>query len=73
MAFLKVNFPGKERGVLIEGKLSGKTNVVIEREAGTYTISLEPPADFDPKKIKVVLDPNETGPLSPKEVTFAKV
>ena len=47
MAFLKVNFPGKERGVLIEGKLSGKTNVVIEREAGTYTISLEPPADFD--------------------------
>ncbi len=73
MAFLKVNFSGGQRGVLIEGKLSGKTNVVIEKEAGTYTISLEPPADFDPKNIKVVLEPNETGPLSPKEVTFAKV
>jgi len=73
MEYLKVKFPGEERGVLIEGKLSGKTNIVIEREAGTYRISLKPPADFDPKEIQVVLGPNETGPLSPKEVTFAKV
>lgn len=74
MEYLKVIFPGEGRGVLIEGKRSGKTNVVIEREAGKYTISLEePPADFYPKEIYVELDPNKTGPLSPKEVPFAKV
>lgn len=73
MAFLKVNFPDEERGVLIDGKLSGKTNVVIEREAGTYTISLAPPPDFKPKEMQVVLEPNGSGPLSPQEVDFEKV
>ncbi len=72
MAFLKVIF-FEERGVLVNGKRSGKTNLVIEIEAGTHTISLAPPTDFKPKKIKVVLEADQTGPLSPKEVTFETV
>src|SRR5437763_1694542 len=52
MEFLKVIF-FEERGVLVNGKRSGKTNLVIEIEAGTHTISLAPPTDFKPKKIKM--------------------
>jgi len=72
MEFVKVIF-FEERGVLVNGKRSGKTNLVIEIEAGTHTISLAPPTDFKPKKIKVVLEADQTGPLSPKEVTFETV
>jgi hypothetical protein len=72
MEFLKVIFR-ETRGVLIDGKRSNQTNVVIEREAGTYTISLDPPPDFKPKEIKLALDPGTTGPLSPKEVSFEKI
>ncbi|TMB71137.1 MAG: hypothetical protein E6J54_12945 [Deltaproteobacteria bacterium] len=72
MEFLKVIF-FEERGVLVNGKQSDKTNLVIEIEAGTHTISLAPPTDFKPKKIKVVLEADQTGPLSPKEVTFETV
>lgn len=73
MEHLKVIFPEDGRGVLIDGKRNGTTNVVIEVDAGTYTVSLVPPPDFMPKEQQVVLEPNETGPLSPKEVTFAKI
>jgi hypothetical protein len=69
MPFLKVSF-FEGRGVLIDGKLSGKTNLVIEIQAGTHTISLAPPADFKPAELTVVLEADETGPLSPKEVNF---
>ena len=72
MEYLKVNF-SKDRGVLVDGNPSGRTNVVIEIEAGTYTISLAPPPDFAPEEQGVVLDPNETSPLSPKEISFATV
>lgn len=72
MEYLKVNFP-KERGVLVNGNQSGKTNLVIEIEAGTHTISLAPPPDFSPREINVILEPNQTSPLSPQEVTFETV
>lgn len=72
MEYLKVNFL-KERGVLVNGNQSGKTNLVIEIEAGTHTISLAPPPDFSPREINVTLEPNQTSPLSPQEVTFETV
>jgi hypothetical protein len=72
MEFLKVFF-FEERAVLVNGKRSGKTNLVIEIEAGIHTISLAPPWDFKPEKITVVLEVDQTGPLSPKEVTFENV
>lgn len=72
MEYLKVNFR-EVRQVLIDGKFSNQTNVVIEKEAGTYTISLVPPPNFKPKKIKVALDSGTTGPLSPKEVSFETI
>jgi hypothetical protein len=73
MEYLKVVFPEDERGVLIDGKRNGKTNVVIEVEAGTHTLSIVPPPACDPTEQQVVLAPNQTGPLSPKEVAFAKI
>jgi hypothetical protein len=73
MEYLKVIFPEDGRRVLIDGKRNGTTNVVIEVDAGTHTVSLVPPLDFMPKEQQVVLEPNETGSLSPKEVTFAKI
>jgi hypothetical protein len=72
MEYLKVNFR-EARRVLIDGKSSNQTNVVIEKEAGTYTVSLVPPPDFKPTEIKVALDPGTTGPLSPKEVSFETI
>jgi hypothetical protein len=73
MAFLKIIFPEEQRGVLVNRKLCGKTNVVIEIQAGTHTISLVPPPDCKPAEIQIVLGPNDTGPLSPLEVTFEKI
>ena len=56
--------------MLIDGKRRGRTNVVIEIEAGSYTVSLVPPHDFTPPEIPLTLDPSQTSPLQPKEVTF---
>jgi hypothetical protein len=73
MAFLKVIFPVDEKDVLIDGKPKGKTNVAFEIEDGTHTVSIAPPPACDPAQCEVILKPNETGPLSPREVPFAKV
>lgn len=73
MAFLKVVFPDDGMDVLIDGKRRGKTNVAFEIEAGTYAVSIAPPPACDPAECEVVLKSNESGPLSPREVSFAKV
>jgi len=72
MEYLRIRFP-KDRPVLVNGNPSGRTNIVIEIEAGTHTISLAPPPDFRPTEITVVLEPNQTSPLDPREVTFETV
>jgi len=73
MEYLKINFP-EVRGLLVNGKPFGKTTQeVIEIEAGTHTISLQPPANFQPQEIIIVLEPNKTGPLSYREVDFEKI
>jgi hypothetical protein len=73
MEYLRVVFPEDDCGVLIDGKRNGKTNVVIEVEAGTHTVSVVPPPACDPAECRVILKANDTGPLSPREVPFAKI
>lgn len=71
MEYLLVNFPD-DKEVLIDANLQGRTNETIEVEKGTHIISLKsPPQNFRPKQKKIVLA--ETSPLTPQEVTFAKI
>lgn len=72
MEYLKICFP-EARAVKIDGDSFGPdtTNVVLEVEAGTHVVSLEPPPDFTPLSHVVVLA--DTTQFSPREVTFGKV
>jgi hypothetical protein len=67
MEFLVVRFP-RSRRVLIDDEFTGRTDDLIELEAGTYTISLGPPANFTPESRKIVL--RNTSALEPREVVF---
>jgi hypothetical protein len=69
MEYVKVNFRMNKK-VLVNGRPCGSTNLVIEIEAGAHTVSLAAPADFKPAEIEVVLEPNQTSPLNPREITF---
>jgi len=67
--YIKVVFC-RDKKVLIDGKACGATNLVLEIEAGTHTICLEAPVDFQPAEINIVLDSNQTSSLMPKEISF---
>jgi hypothetical protein len=67
MEYLVVRFP-RSRRVVIDGEFNGRTNELIELEAGTCTVSLGPPANFTPESRRIVL--KNTSALEPKEVTF---
>jgi hypothetical protein len=71
MEFLKVTFP-EDRGVKIDGRPAGdkKTNVTLEVEAGTHTVTLEPPDDFTPLTQTVLL--KDTTSIKPMEICFKK-
>ena len=73
MEFLRVNFEGSIRGVLLNGNPSGHTNCVITIPLpGTYKMSLEvPPKDFTPsmQEIELIL----TGAFEPMELTFHRL
>jgi hypothetical protein len=69
MEYLLVHFPASRR-VKVGSVFQGKTEELIELEAGTYIITLEPPINFAPKKQEVQLA--GTTPLSPREVIFAQ-
>lgn len=69
MEYLIVKFP-EDRGVRIDDKPWGTCNSTMELEAGTYTISLEPPEDFAPESQDVTL--KDTTPIIPFEVIFTK-
>jgi hypothetical protein len=71
MEYLLVTFP-EDREVLIDQEVQGRTNETIEVEKGTHSISLKtPPADFRPRQKKIQLA--QTSPLTPQEVTFARI
>ena len=69
--YLVVKFD-EDRGVIFnDAPGAWRTNQVLPLQAGTYTISLESPANFTPAEIKVVL--KHTTVLAPKEINFTKV
>jgi hypothetical protein len=67
MEYLVIRFP-RSRRVVIDAEFNGRANELIELEAGTYTVSLGPPANFTPESRRIVL--KNTSALEPKEVTF---
>jgi hypothetical protein len=60
-----------DRDIFVGGDSQGTTNQTVELATGTHTITLGPPRDFTPKKMKVVL--KDTTVLSPMEVRFEKI
>jgi hypothetical protein len=68
MEYLVVHYTTSRR-VKVDGEFNGVTEVLIELEAGTHTVTLEPPPNFDPGEQTIVLQ--DTSALSPCEVTFA--
>lgn len=67
MEYLVVRFP-RSRRVLVDDEFNGRTNELIQLEAGTHTISLGPPPTFTPESRRIVL--KDTTELTPREVTF---
>jgi len=67
---LVVHFP-RSRRVKVDGSFHGRTEELIELEAGTHTVTLGPPDNFAPRERTIIL--KDTSPLSPFEVTFELV
>lgn len=61
----------EDRDLLVGGDKQGKTNQKVELARGTHTITLGPPMDYTPKKVKVVL--KDTTVIRPMEVRFEKI
>ena len=59
------------REVRVANKPQGKTNVVIELEAGVHTITLGPPFDYSPLEQKVRL--RNTAALDPCRIIFQRL
>jgi hypothetical protein len=70
MEYLTVTFP-EDRGVRVDGRSVGRTNVVIELESGPHGVTLEPPSDFAPPHRPV--DLRDTSPLAPLEIVFVRL
>jgi hypothetical protein len=59
----------ERRQVVVDGRLQGWTNEILELERGTHVVSLKrPPDDFVPFEMPLVLE--DSGILSPLEVRF---
>ena len=61
----------EDRDLMVGEEKQGTTNQLIELAAGTHSITLGPPEDFFPKRMKVVL--KNTTVISPREVRFEKI
>jgi hypothetical protein len=60
-----------DRDLFVDGEKNGTTNQTVELAAGTHSITLGPPKDFSPKKMKIVL--KDTTVISPMEGRFEKI
>jgi len=70
MEFLIVKFQ-EDREVLINDRVQGSTNKVLELDKGKYKVSIKaPPDNFIPKQITILLQ--NTTVISPMEVDFEK-
>jgi len=67
MEYLIVHFP-RSRRVMIDDEFNGRTEDVIEIEAGKHVVSLGPPSNFTPDEQTVTL--KDTSELEPREVSF---
>ncbi|MCP9438980.1 MAG: hypothetical protein NNA20_04125 [Nitrospira sp.] len=67
MEYLLVRFP-RSRRVRIDDEFNGRTNELIELEAGRHTVSLGPPYTYEPDEYTIIL--KNTSALDPREVTF---
>ena len=67
MEYLVVHFP-RDRRVKIDDEFNGRTEDVIEIEAGKHVVSLGPPSNFTPDEQTVTL--KDTSELAPCEVSF---
>ena len=67
MEFLIVLFP-ESREVRVDGVPQGKTNFILQFEAGMHTVTLGPPRNFSPVEQKVLLQ--NTAALDPCKVEF---
>ena len=67
MEFLVVHFP-RSRRVLVDNEFNGRTEDLIEIEAGRHVVSLGPPYNYTPKEQAIIL--KDTAELDPREVSF---
>ena len=67
MEYLIVRFP-KTREVRVDGVSHGRTNIVLQVEAGIHTLTLGPPWNFSPLEQKILL--SNTAALDPYLVEF---
>ncbi len=70
MEFLLVRFE-ESREVRVDGNPYGRTNIVLQVEAGEHRITLAPPRNFSPIE-QVVLLAN-TAAVDPCRLTFEKL
>lgn len=70
MEFLLVEFD-ESRDVRVGDAWQGKTNIVLELEAGVHTVTLAPPFDFSPLEQKVRL--RNTAALDPCRIVFQRL
>ena len=70
MEYLLAHF-SRSRRVVVDDIFSGRTEEIIELEAGAHIVALGPPYNFTPSSINIVL--RDTSPLTPMEVAFDPV
>jgi len=67
MEYLIVHF-ARSRRVLVDDEFNGRTDNLIELEAGRHVVSLGPPYNYTPEEQTVIL--KDTAELNPHEVSF---
>jgi hypothetical protein len=67
MEFLIVHFP-RSRRVRIDDEFNGRTEELIEIEAGHHVVTLGPPDNFTPEERTIIL--KDTSELEPREIDF---
>jgi hypothetical protein len=67
MEYLIVHF-ARSRRVLVDDEFNGRTDNLIELEAGRHVVSLGPPYNYTPEEQAVIL--KDTAELNPHEVSF---
>lgn len=68
MEYLIVHFP-RSRRVKVDDEFNGRTEELIELEAGSHVVALGPPGNFTPSERRIVL--RNTSELEPREIAFA--